>query len=214
MADAQMAHRPHRGWTDEDTDWSDMNLVKVCNFTNMQFTLGVDWVLPTENVTAEYHTNFNTLGLWLRVFNLKDKKLGAGKVTLVPDANTMQDVCLITGVRALTSKEEVEKMLEDYPNMVWAVSGPGTEKAYAGSLLSTFDQDHLHVRLMFVSEQLRLSCLSWSNVKVKVTAPVDVVIGLLIYYPLVNMQEQLRLSCLSGVNMTPDRQLSLSCSTS
>jgi hypothetical protein len=48
---------------------------------------------------------------------------------------------------------------------------------------------------MFVSEQLRLSCLSWSNVKVKVTAPVDVVIGMLIYYPLVNMQEQLSLSC-------------------
>ena len=213
MADAQMASRPHRAWKDEDPDWSDINLMKVCNFTRMQFTLGVDWCLPTDNVTAEYHTNFNTLGLWLRVFNLKEKKLGAGKVTHVPDTNTCQDVCLITGVRALTSQAEVDKMLEDYPHMGWTVAGNSPQKEYAGSLLSNFDQPtHLHVRLMFVSEQLRLSCLSWSNVKVKVTAPVDVVIGLLIYYPLVNMQEQLRLSCLSGVNMTPDRQLSLSCS--
>ena len=211
-----MASRPHRAWTDEDPDWSDINLVKVCNFTRMQFTLGVDWCLPPDNVTAEYHTNFNTLGLWLRVFNLKEKKLGAGKVTHVPDTNTFQDVCLITGVRALTSQAEVDKMLEDYPHMGWTVAGNSPQKEYAGSLLSNFDQPtHLHVRLMFVSEQLRLSCLSWSNVKVKVTAPVDVVIGLLIYYPLVNKQEQLRLSCLSGVKMTPDnRQLSLSCSTS
>ena len=179
-----MAHRPYRAWTEDDPDWSDMNLVKVCNFTNMQFTLGVDWVLPTENVTAEYHTNFNTLGLWLRVFNLKEKKLGAGKTTQVPDTNTCQDVCLITGVRALTSQAEVDKMLEDYPHMGWTVAGNGPQKEYAGSLLSNFDQPTLqYVRLMFVSEQLRLSCLSWSNVKVKVTAPVDVVIGLLIYYP-------------------------------
>ena len=191
-----MAARPHRGWTDEDMDWCDMDLVKVCNFTRMQWTLGVDWCLPQENVTEPYHNNLNTLGLWLRVFNTRDKKIAGGKTTQVPDANTMQDVCLITGVRALTSQAEVDKMLEDYPHLGWTVAGNGPQKEYAGSLLSNFDQPTLqYVRLMFVSEQLRLSCLSWSNVKVKVTAPVDVVIGLLIYYPLVNKQEQLRLSC-------------------
>ena len=89
MADAQMAHRPHRAWTDADMEWSDINLQKVCNFTKLQFTLGVDWALPRENVTEPYHNNFNTLGLWLRVFNTKTKNLGAGKVTLVPDGNTM-----------------------------------------------------------------------------------------------------------------------------
>ena len=135
-----------------------MNVSKVCDFTQLDWTLGVDWCLPRENVTEDFHNDLNHLGLWLRVFKRRNKNIAGGKVTQVPDATTMQDACLVTGVRALTSKEEVEKMLEDYPNMAWAVSGPGTEKAYAGSLLSTFDQDHLHVRLMFVSEQLRLSC--------------------------------------------------------
>ena len=167
MADAKMARIPHRAWTDDDADWSDMDLSKVCNFTRMHWTLGVDWCLNRDNLTDKYHNDFNSLGLWLRVFNTKKKNMGNGRDTLIPDGNTFQDACLIIGVRALTSKAEVDQMLETYPDMAWTTAGQGPAKSYPGSLLSNFDQpDFQHVRLMFVTEQLRLSCLSWSNVKV------------------------------------------------
>ena len=119
------------------------------------------------------------------------------KTTHTPDSKSFQDACLITGVRSLTDKAAVEKLLVDYPHLEWALHGPGEHKPYAGSLFSSFDssQEHLHVRFMFVSEQIRLICLTWS----RSTSAVDVVIFLLLDFLLFNQQEQIRLICLFAV---------------
>ena len=150
-----------RSWTEDDPDWSDIDLCKVCDFTELNWTIGVDWCLPRQNITQDYHESMNHFGIWLRVFKTKDKKMSDKKVTQVPDSNSFQDACLITGVRSLTDKASVEKLLVDHPHLEWALHGPGEAKPYAGSLFSSFDssQEHLHVRFMFVCEQIRLICL-------------------------------------------------------
>ena len=125
------------------------------------------------------------------------------KTTHTPDSKSFQDACLITGVRSLTDKAAVEKLLVDYPHLEWALHGPGDDKPCAGSLFSSFDssQQHLHVRFMCVSEQIRLICLSWSRSRSRSrsTSPVDVVIGRLLDVWLFNQQEQIRLICLFAV---------------
>ena len=152
-----------------------------------------------QNLLDNYHQTMNQFGIWLRVFDTLDKKQGDNKYCKIPNPKTFQDACLITGVRSLTDKAAVEKLLEDYPHLESAVHAPNNDKCYAGSLLASFDQpdaQHLQVRFMFVSEQIRLICLSWSSSRSRSrsTSPVDVIIGLLF-----NQQEQIRLICLSCV---------------
>ena len=203
MADANMPHRVEREWTAADKDWSDIDLCDNCDFTDFNWTIGVDWCLPRQNLLDNYHQTMNQFGIWLRVFDTLDKKQGDNKYCKIPNPKTFQDACLITGVRSLTDKAAVDKLLEDYPHVDWALHGPTIDKPYVGSLFSSFDssQEHLHVRFMFVSEQIRLICLSWSRSRSRSrsTSPVDVVIGRLLDVWLLNQQEQIRLICLFAV---------------
>ena len=66
-----MPHRMVRSWTDDDEDWSDIDLSDMCDFTQIHWTIGVDWCLPRQNLTDDYHTAMNDLGIWLRVFKTR-----------------------------------------------------------------------------------------------------------------------------------------------